>query len=109
VTRPGFEGKTYDPLRDEQRLSSELWLVAAVLRDGRYWTVREIREEILRRWQTDCSETGVSARIRDLRKPHHGGHVVVSRVRSGTGSRHLARSGTWEYRLQPNGALFPTS
>ncbi len=96
------EGRTYDPLQDEVRLTSELWLTARFLACGDWLTIPEIRARIQTFYGKQCSETGISARIRDLRKPEHGGHTVESRRRAGAGS------GTWEFRLAPRGRLFPS-
>ena len=63
------------------RLYDRVW---TYMRDGQWHTLREIAAA--------CrgSETGVSARLRDFRKPQHGGHRVdVERV----------SDGLWRYRL----------
>lgn len=44
----------------------------------------EIQEEIWRSCGVRVSESGISARIRDCRKPQYGGHVVLIRKRAGT-------------------------
>jgi hypothetical protein len=69
---------------DQIRLCGELEEVRDLMSDGAYRTVREIHGALEGRW----SETGISARLRDLRKKCFGGHVVTKRRRSG---------GLWEY------------
>lgn len=82
-----FDGKTYDPKFDRDRMENLLGRVWDALAGFRWWTLAELK--------TECggSEAGVSARIRDLRKPRFGGHIVERR-RRGDPSR-----GLWEYRL----------
>lgn len=79
-----FDGRTYDPELDHDRLKSALGRVYEAMKGGQWFTLRELAE------QAGCSEAGASARLRDLRKERFGSHRVESRRRSG---------GTWEYRL----------
>lgn len=58
-----------------------------------WWTVPELVAEVRARFGELHSETGLSARLRDLRKPQHGGHRVPSRPRKG-------QRGLYEYRLE---------
>jgi len=62
--------------------------VRDLMRDGRWRTLAEIVE------LCGGSEAGVSARLRDLRKPQHGGRRVERRRRG------EPRLGLWEYRLE---------
>jgi len=84
---PIFDGATFDPARDEIRLSGQLARVYNCMSDGEYRTLQEIR--------AICggSEAGLSARLRDLRKTRWGAHVVNRRRRT---------EGTFEYSLQVN-------
>lgn len=84
-----FDGKTYNARHDQARLSELQQSVYDVMEDGRWRTIWELQEDI--GWG---SETGVSAKLRDLRKPQFGGHEV-DRRRSGDPKR-----GVWEYRLR---------
>ena len=83
-------GATFDATKDGSRLSTCLRCVADVMRDGEWRTLAQIREAV-----TTCgigaSEAGISARLRDLRKPWAGSHVVEGRRIGGTG--------TWQYRV----------
>lgn len=71
---------------DEARLTRLLDRVRAYMSDGRWRTLREIAEA------TGGSEASVSARLRDLRKPKHGGHEV-DRERT-------VVEGVWRYRVK---------
>lgn len=93
---PPFDGDTYDPALDGVRLGTLLADVRAVMSDGQWMTVTEVRDKIGR-----GTETSVSARIRDLRKRKFGGHTVESRRRG----NH--RDGLWEYRLTLRGTREP--
>lgn len=82
-----FDGATYQPDRDRERLSAMLWRVQAVMADGHWHTLSELSA------RTGGSEAAVSARLRDLRKPKFGGHQVV---------RRYVRRGLWEYLYIPS-------
>ncbi len=58
-----FYGSTYIPELDYKRLSSQLKRFHDLMIDGQWRTLRSIAEAI------QGSETGVSARFRDLKKP----------------------------------------
>jgi hypothetical protein len=85
ATLPGFDGETYEPEQDKDRLSSQLRSVYELMTDGLWRTLPEIATRIDR-----ASEASVSARLRDLRKVKFGGHEVHRRRRS---------RGLFEYRL----------
>lgn len=67
-------------------------MVRALMSDGRWWATFELQEEIWRTRGVRASESGISARVRDLRKAAYGAHIVAIRRRSGTKS--------YEYRLE---------
>ncbi len=79
-----FDGETFAPHRDGARLTGQLDRVRLVMADARWRTLRTIAKAV------DGSEAGVSARLRDLRKPRFGGHTVERRYQA---------EGVWEYRL----------
>jgi hypothetical protein len=84
-----FDGSTFDSVLDRVRLSNQARLVFDLMRDGQWRTLAEIVESI------GCgSEAGVSARLRDFRKPRFGS-LVVDRRRRGDGA-----SGLFEYQLR---------
>lgn len=92
---PIFDGKTFEPARDEVRLSGQLARVYNCMRDGRWRTLSEIRYALSYEGLTPKdSEAGISARLRDLRKKRWGSHVVNRRRRG---------VGLWEYQVIVNG------
>lgn len=86
---PAFGGATFSPEHDQQRLTSQLERVRLLMADGRWRTLAHIATEV------HGSEAGVSARLRDLRKPDHGGYVI-QRQRRGDPKR-----GIHIYRMAP--------
>jgi hypothetical protein len=84
-----FDGETFDSVLDTVRLSRQAQLVFDLMRDGQWRTLSEITNAI------GCgSEAGVSARLRDFRKPKFGA-FVVDRRRRGDGE-----NGLFEYQLR---------
>jgi hypothetical protein len=84
-----FDGITYDPSLDYQRLSGQLKRVFSVMIKGGWYTLSEIAA-----YTGDHSEAAISARLRDLRKPKFGA-FQIERQRRGD-----AKRGLWEYRLK---------
>ena len=84
-----FDGPTFSPQYDVERLTSQLAKVYALMRDGRWRTLGEIADSV------GGSEAGVSARLRDFRKERFGGHSVERRRRG------EPSDGLFEYRLIP--------
>jgi hypothetical protein len=85
---PDFDGHTYESEHDHERLASHLKTIRGLVSDGQWHTPDEITAA------TGYHQTaGITARIRDLRKPKFGGHTVECR-RVGN-----PRNGVWEYRL----------
>lgn len=82
---PHFDGETYEPKRDHARLTSQLERVRSIMLDGRKRTIREIYDlaQALREDGGADSESGLTARIRDLRKPKFGGHIVKRESKGG--------------------------
>jgi len=74
--------------QDTQRLSSQLLRVERLMRDGKWRSLAHIAVDV------GGSEAGVSARLRDLRKPRFGGWRVERR-------KVYCESGWFEYRLLP--------
>jgi hypothetical protein len=79
-----FDGKTYQPERDHDRLTGQLERVFNLMRDGRWRTIPAIAYEVR------GSESSVSARLRDFRKAKYGGHTV---------QRERVRKGLYMYRV----------
>jgi len=81
-----FDGVTYDPAEDYTRLKTQLQRVRWHMTHpaGKWWRIMDLR--------TKCggTEAGISARIRDLRKPKNGGFRVEHKRATG---------GLWLYRV----------
>lgn len=78
------QGETYSRKLDGKRLIGQKKAVYDLMSDGRWRTLARIAEQVT------GSEAGVSARLRDLRKPQFGSHNV---------ERRRVSNGLWEYRL----------
>lgn len=83
-----FDGTTYNPALDGERLGSAMDRVYALMRDGKARTLREVVQAV------GCSESGASARLRDFRKPKF--HKRYGRWSL---DARRATGGLWEYRL----------
>ena len=83
---PVFDGETFSPALDGNRLVSQLVRVKQLMSDGHWRTLRSIQEVV------GGSEAGISARLRDMRKARFGGYQVER--------RRVAESGLYEYRMQ---------
>ncbi len=82
-----FDGATFDQQLDGNRLGAQLMRVQGLMRDGQWRTLQEIAARV------GGSESGVSARLRDLRKSKYG-RMVVERRRRDEPAR-----GLFEYRV----------
>jgi len=82
---PHFDGSTYIPVLDHIRLTGQLHRVYGVLKDGHWYTLRELS------MLANCPEASASSRLRDLRKDKFGGHTV-DRIRK--------KGGLFLYRLK---------
>jgi hypothetical protein len=87
---PDFDGETYEPKLDRQRLSTQLREVERIMLNGEWLTIAQIVDDMRKR-AIPCREAGISARIRDLRKARFGGYNVERR-RAGV-------NGVFEYRI----------
>ena len=90
-----FDGETYDPELDEERLSEQHARVSSLMSDFVWRTLSEISKA------TKDPEASVSARLRDLRKKRFGSWVVEHRCRG------VAKNGLWEYKISPPGTISP--
>lgn len=79
-----FDGETYDPARDHDRLHAQLRRVLSRMRDHGWHTLTDISNS------TGDPQASVSARLRDLRKEKFGGYRI---------DRQYVSDGLWEYRL----------
>lgn len=80
-----FDGKTYEQPLDQVRLSGLMLRVWRVVEDGQWHSLAELAK------LTGGTEASVSARLRDLRKPRFGSHVVER--------RRVKETGLFLYRL----------
>lgn len=78
-----FDGRTFTP-QDTQRLSRQLDIVKRCLLNGEWWTLTALAAV------SGGSEAGVSARLRDLRKPRFGNYVI---------ERQRIAGGLYKYRI----------
>jgi len=89
-TFPLFDGRSYEPTRDGDRLNTQLAAVRHILADGRWRTMTEISRE-LAAINIYASENSISARIRDLRKSKFGAYDI---------QRRYIENGLWAYRME---------
>ncbi len=82
-----FDGETYSPEIDYKRLRGQLERVFSLMQDGEYRTLSYIADEC------GGSVAGISARLRDLRKPQYGGYIVDKK-------RVPNKRGLWEYAIK---------
>jgi hypothetical protein len=87
-----FDGDTFSQDRDGHRLSGQLEAVRTLMLDGSWRTLTEIAEHC---HLSEASLPGISARLRDLRKPKFGAYTV--------NRRHLL-GGIWKYQVLRGGA-----
>lgn len=85
-----FDGKTYEPQFDKERLTSQIRKVFDLMQDAKWRTLEEIQRKIKQ------PQASISARLRDLRKERFGAHRVNRRKR---GER---KNGCFEYQLIVN-------
>jgi hypothetical protein len=83
-----FGGETYDESQDGDRLRAQFAAVFALMSDGEWRTLNEIRAQTGGVWETQS----LSARLRDFRKPKFGAHIVDK-------ERVPGANGLWRYRL----------
>lgn len=79
-----FDGRTFSPAEDGERLTTQLERVRERMADGRWWTIAELTAAV------GGSEAGVSARIRDLKKARFGAFNI---------ERERVEGGLWRYRM----------
>jgi len=89
-----FDGSTFDPDTDSERLGKQLARVRELTTKGLgadlWWTLDQLQNA------TGFPQASISARLRDLRKPRFGEHTVERR-------RCAEGAGTWEYRVTKGG------
>jgi hypothetical protein len=86
VARRDFGFRASDP--DIKTLNGK---VLRLLRDHQWWTIWDICDTILAQNAILSSDASISARVRDLRKPRFGCHLIEK--------RRIENSSAFEYRL----------
>lgn len=81
---PEFDGATYSTELDGTRLTTQFMRVKAIMLDRQWHSPDEVARRV------GGSGSGVTARMRDLRKARNGGYTVELRRVAG---------GLWEYRI----------
>lgn len=82
-----FNGPSYDPEFDDERLRKQIKRVFDCMKDGKFRTVRQISAI------TKDPENSIQAQLRHLRKARFGGYTVNKQIK---GER---KDGLWEYQL----------
>lgn len=85
-----FDGKTFSPEFDQERLKGQSQRVFNLMKDGVWRTLDEIH------YETNDPQASISSRLRDFRKFKFGSHTVERR------SRGIREHGVFEYRLIVN-------
>lgn len=85
-----FDGSDYVKEFDQERLTGQLKRIYALMKDGKYRTLREIED------LTNAPQSSISAQLRHLRKERFGSHTVNKK------SRGDRTNGLFEYQLETN-------
>lgn len=70
VDEPDFDGASYDPTKDQKRLTGQLLRVFEAMRDCQWHDVASLCD------LAQVSPLSITARIRDLRKPKFGSYTI---------------------------------
>ncbi len=95
INHPHFDGSSYNSKHDQRRLGNQLERVLNLMSDGHWRGLEEIARTIR------APHASVSTRLRDLRKPRFGAHMVERRRLDDP------KAGLWVYRLVPR-SMAPT-
>lgn len=82
-----FAGVSYEPVRDDARLTGQLLRIWEFVKSGGWYTLNQIANA------TGDPQASVSAQLRHLRKTRFGAHEVQR--------SHIA-NGLYHYRVIPN-------
>lgn len=85
MPRSLFDGPAIER-SDVPRLSGQLKKVYELMKDGGWFTIRQVARHV------GCCEVSAASRMRDLRKERFGGHRVKRK-------RDQSRPGVFRYRL----------
>jgi hypothetical protein len=67
------DGKTYDPIKDFDRLANQMQWVVSIMADEEWRTLAQLSQA------TGGTEAAISARLRDLRKRQYGSQTIERR------------------------------
>ena len=82
-----FAGVSYEPVRDDARMTGQLLRIWEFVKSGSWYTLDQIASA------TGDPQSSVSAQLRHLRKPRFGAHDV---------QRNYVGNGLYHYRVIPN-------
>lgn len=88
---PHFDGETFSPTLDRLRLATVLGAVWRCLSGGKHHTLHELHAAVEADLGRTVSQTSVSSKLRDLRKPDFGAFDVQS---------ERVKGGTWSYWIE---------
>jgi hypothetical protein len=84
-----LKGDDYDPVRDAERLRTQVGRIYILCRDGKWRTVRSISKELEETYHAFFPENSVQAQLRNLRKL--GVTVERRRISDGLSEYRLVR------------------
>ncbi len=96
-----FAGSDYDAQADYKRLKSQVDRIFALMKDGNWRTLTEIKDELETRYPlVSFPESSISAQLRNLRKTSGGAHIIEKKRRG------KISNGVFEYQLKERQTLF---
>jgi hypothetical protein len=75
---------------DPERLGRQLKAIRQIMSDGEWRTFKEIQTILATEYDIAADSPGISARLRDFRKPQFGGHDL---------QKYKVANGLWKYRV----------
>ena len=76
TTQPTFDSGVPLTKADHVRLGKQIKRVLSVLQEGGCWSVPQIHARIWQRYGVHDPEPSISAQLRNLKKPKHGGYQI---------------------------------
>lgn len=73
--------------------------VYMAMSQGMWWTPHELRQFILHKFNKPCSESGLTASMRDFRKPEYREKYKLPIGEVLEKKRNYNNSSTWKYKL----------
>jgi hypothetical protein len=75
---------------DPPRLGKQLRAIQEIMSDGEWRTFKDIQFILAAEYDISADTPGISARLRDFRKPQFGGHDL---------QKYKIAKGLWKYRV----------